>query len=192
MSLHSFVCLCIGTENYISHRQDFRLISYLTSINPLNPELNPICYLLALLGAHRFLRFSRIRVKSLTFRLVMSYIYMEHPFYIYIYIYDISRLRVKSVYIFRFPLQSQTDDGQTLHRNIYVRVLQFYFVFVDRNYRVNHVKKTRLDAQLILSNVNVAPCMLPHLLYSPTHKQITNKQERQTHTDDIHMRPHAV
>ena len=45
------------------------------SINPLNPELNPICYLLALLGAHRFLHFSRIRVKLLTFRRIMSYIY---------------------------------------------------------------------------------------------------------------------
>ena len=33
--------------------------------NPLNPELNPICYLLALL-AHHFLHVSRIRVKSLT------------------------------------------------------------------------------------------------------------------------------
>jgi len=32
--------------------------------NPLNPELNPICYLLALLGAHHFLHVSRIRVKS--------------------------------------------------------------------------------------------------------------------------------
>ena len=39
--------------------------------NPLNPELNPI-YLLALLGAHRFLHVSRIRVKLLTFRLLMS------------------------------------------------------------------------------------------------------------------------
>jgi len=38
------------------------------TINPLNPELNPICYLLALLGAHNFLHVSRIRVKSLTFR----------------------------------------------------------------------------------------------------------------------------
>jgi len=36
--------------------------------NPLNPELNAICYLLALLGAHHFLHVSRIRVKSLTFR----------------------------------------------------------------------------------------------------------------------------
>ena len=44
-------------------------------VNPLNPELNPICYLLALLGAHHFLHVSRIRVKLLTFRLPMSYIY---------------------------------------------------------------------------------------------------------------------
>ena len=44
-------------------------------INPLNPELNPICYLLALLGAHHFLHVSRITVKLLTFRLLMSYIY---------------------------------------------------------------------------------------------------------------------
>jgi hypothetical protein len=43
--------------------------------NPLTPELNPICYLLALLGAHHFLHVSRIRVKLLTFRLLMSYIY---------------------------------------------------------------------------------------------------------------------
>jgi len=58
--------------------------------NPLNAELNPICYLLALLGAHHFLHVSRIRVKSLTLGLLMSYIY------IYIYIYDISSLRVNT------------------------------------------------------------------------------------------------
>ena len=45
-------------------------------INPLNPELNPICYLLALLGAHHFLHVSRIRVNLLTFRLLRSYIYI--------------------------------------------------------------------------------------------------------------------
>jgi hypothetical protein len=33
------------------------------NINPLNTELNPICYLLALLGAHHFIHVSRIRVK---------------------------------------------------------------------------------------------------------------------------------
>ena len=43
--------------------------------NPLKPELNPFCYLLALLGAHHFLHVSRIRVKSLTLRRLMSYIY---------------------------------------------------------------------------------------------------------------------
>ena len=47
----------------------------LANINPLNPELNPMCYLLALLGAHYFLYVSRIRVKLLTFRRLMSYIY---------------------------------------------------------------------------------------------------------------------
>jgi len=54
--------------------------------NPLNAELNPICYLLALLGANHFLHVSRISVKSLTLRLLMSYIY----------IYDISSLRVNT------------------------------------------------------------------------------------------------
>jgi hypothetical protein len=33
-------------------------------INPLNAELNPICHLLALLGAHHILHVSRIRVKN--------------------------------------------------------------------------------------------------------------------------------
>jgi len=53
-------------------------------INHLNPELNPICYLLALLGVHRFLHVSRIRVKLLTFRRLMSNIYMEHPFLMFL------------------------------------------------------------------------------------------------------------
>ena len=50
-------------------------------VNPLKPELNPICYLLALL-AHHFLHVSRITVKLLTLRWLMSYIY------IYIYIWS--------------------------------------------------------------------------------------------------------
>ena len=57
----------IGRKIYVFRREQF---------NPLNPELNPICYLLALLGAHHFLHVSRIRVKLLTFRLLMSYIYI--------------------------------------------------------------------------------------------------------------------
>ena len=62
-------------------RTENRLIR---DLNPLNPELNHICCLLALLGAHHFLHVSRMRVKSLTFRLLMSYIYMEHPFLMFL------------------------------------------------------------------------------------------------------------
>ena len=43
--------------------------------NTLKAELNPTCYLLALL-AHHFLHVSRIRDKSLTLRLLMSYTYI--------------------------------------------------------------------------------------------------------------------
>ena len=68
--------------NAESSAQQFfsNIICALRVFNPLNPELNPIRNLLALL-AHHFLHVSRIRVKSLTLRLLMSYIY------IYIYIY---------------------------------------------------------------------------------------------------------
>ena len=60
---------------------DFACIA--NRLNPLNPELNPIRYLLALL-AHHFLHVSRIRVKSLTLRLLMSYIYMERLFLVFL------------------------------------------------------------------------------------------------------------
>jgi len=65
--------------------QNYRVHGF-TTINPLSPELNPICYLLALLGAHHFLHVSRIRVKLLTFGLLMSYIYIytEHPFLMFL------------------------------------------------------------------------------------------------------------
>jgi hypothetical protein len=46
-----------------------------SSINPLKPELNPFCYLLAILGAHHVPHVSRIRVQLLTFRLLMSYVH---------------------------------------------------------------------------------------------------------------------
>jgi hypothetical protein len=36
------------------------------NINALNAELNPVCHLLALLGAHHILHVSRIRVKLIT------------------------------------------------------------------------------------------------------------------------------
>jgi len=37
-------------------------VYYVYAINPLNAELNSICHLLALLGAHHILHVSRIRV----------------------------------------------------------------------------------------------------------------------------------
>jgi len=79
---HGFVCfeVCYQLQNILILKQT-------ETVNPSNPELNPICYLLALL-AHHFLHVSRIRVKSLLLRLLMSYIYT------YIYgapILDVSR-----------------------------------------------------------------------------------------------------
>ena len=47
----------------------FAFCYYAKAINPLNAELNPICNLLALLGAHHIFHVSRIRVKNSTFRL---------------------------------------------------------------------------------------------------------------------------
>ena len=77
-------------------------------LNPLNAELNPICFFLALLGAQHFLHVSRIRVKSLTLRLLMSYIY------IYIYIYNISCLRVNLI----FPKRLTSKYVQVVDKQI--------------------------------------------------------------------------
>ena len=41
------------------------VISLTLNFNPLNAELNPICHLLALLGAHHILHVSRIRVNKI-------------------------------------------------------------------------------------------------------------------------------
>ena len=63
-----------SSQFHYSHHTT-RHLQTLADFNPLNPELNPICYLLALLAYH-FLHVSRIMVKSLTLRLLMSYIYI--------------------------------------------------------------------------------------------------------------------
>ena len=39
-------------------------------VNPLNPELNPICHLLALFGAHHILHVSRIRVNIILLSII--------------------------------------------------------------------------------------------------------------------------
>ena len=40
----------------------FRINKYLTNINPLHAELNPICHPLALLGAHHIFHVSGLRI----------------------------------------------------------------------------------------------------------------------------------
>ena len=71
-------------QSFIYSPTDALVSCLKNNINPLNAELDSICYLLALLGAHHFLHVSRIRVKSLTLRLLMSYIYMEHLFLMFL------------------------------------------------------------------------------------------------------------
>ena len=75
-----------ATTKWVVDRAFYVKIRHKFVVNPLNPELNPICYLLALLGAQYFLHVSRISVKLLTFRRLMSYIYiyMEHPFLMFL------------------------------------------------------------------------------------------------------------
>ena len=76
------VCMCVRAWCYqLTHWGrghlnclNARSRGFFNNFNPLNAELNPICYLLALLAYH-FLHVSRIRIKSLTLRLLMSYIY---------------------------------------------------------------------------------------------------------------------
>ena len=66
-------CICHTRKVYMFRpkHSDFQtsqsFAPQMYQLNPLNPELNSICYLLALL-AHHFLHVSRIRVKSLTIR----------------------------------------------------------------------------------------------------------------------------
>jgi hypothetical protein len=47
----------VGYRQVTGHKQD--------NFNTLKAELNPICHLLALLGAHLILHVSRIRVKKI-------------------------------------------------------------------------------------------------------------------------------
>jgi hypothetical protein len=77
---------CYGTHKSIE--PVVPLLSYLNSIqslkvasfNSLNAELNPICHLLALLGAHHILHVSRIRVKG---RFNIYLLILNFPRYIF-------------------------------------------------------------------------------------------------------------
>jgi len=68
----------LNTDKLVYNHYKKCVHRYRYGLNPLKPELNTICYLLTLLGAHHFLHVSRIRVKLLTFRRLMSYIWSTH------------------------------------------------------------------------------------------------------------------
>jgi hypothetical protein len=88
---------CLNEKfRYCSLRDDVQCLS--PSFNALNAELNPICHFLASLGVHHFLHVSRIGVKSLILRLLMSCVYI----YIYIYIYIYRERERESTYTFCF------------------------------------------------------------------------------------------
>jgi hypothetical protein len=55
------------------------ILSQFSAVNPLNAELNPICHLLALLGAPHILHVSRIRVNIfITFFTIMQFNIISH------------------------------------------------------------------------------------------------------------------
>jgi len=56
------VCLSVRPSVLVCVEQ---LSSQWLDFNPLNTKLNPICHLLALLGAHHILHVSRIRVNEI-------------------------------------------------------------------------------------------------------------------------------
>ena len=51
------------SNKYIERNLCVTLVIYQDWVNTLNAKLNPICHLLALLGAHPILHVSRIRIK---------------------------------------------------------------------------------------------------------------------------------
>ena len=87
---------------------------FVLPFNPLNAELNPICHLLALLGVHSFLHVSRIRVKSLTLRLLMSYVCVY--VYIYTYIYIHTHIYIY-IYLYIYTADRYVRSSTTQKRN---------------------------------------------------------------------------
>ena len=64
----------------VCHNSNGVTVGITFQFNPLKPKLNPICYLLALLGAHHFPHISRIRVNFISFRnLPRKFKFHEYP-----------------------------------------------------------------------------------------------------------------
>jgi len=66
MNIPTFVFIEQGCKSSRSYSSIYNeKTRFYVQFNPLNAKLNPICHLLALLGAHHILHVSRIRVKDL-------------------------------------------------------------------------------------------------------------------------------
>ena len=67
--------------------------------NPLNAELNPICHLLAILGAHHILQVSGGRVKNLKTKPCLGFLPCEPP---------ASQLHARTEFMIHFPLSARS------------------------------------------------------------------------------------
>jgi hypothetical protein len=67
--------------------------------NPLNAELNPICHLLALLGAHLIFHVSRIWVKAKWLLYVSPGLYILPTEHMYVCYMDL-REKMAAIYLF--------------------------------------------------------------------------------------------
>ena len=84
------MCLHCDSNNIILFQLN---TTSFTKVNPLNTELNPICHLLALLGAHHILHVSRIRVKY-SYIFIVLYIQLDDGYFNY-------RVRQKNLMTFK-------------------------------------------------------------------------------------------
>jgi len=83
------------TTCHTQYTWDSRISIFL--FNPLNAEFNPICHLLAFLGAHHILHISRIRVNRTTLQFFVTYLtgaLYVHPLWFYKHQHD---NRVRSI-----------------------------------------------------------------------------------------------
>jgi hypothetical protein len=116
IEVEDILSICLNCDLIINKKS--------TVINPLNAELNHICHFLALLGVHHLLHVSRIRVKLLTLRLLMSYIY----------IYDISSLRVNLGNVYWKCIMSVVRKNITLLKYLFLNAM-FQFNPKTTNFR---------------------------------------------------------
>jgi len=117
----------------------FKTKSSALVVNLLNAELNLICYLLALLD-HHFLHVSRIRVKSLTLRPLMSYI-LERLFLMFL---DHTQRRTT---VGRTPL----DEWSARRRDLYLTTHD------TRNRQISIILVQLLPSNMVCSGLVLWP-----------------------------------